>query len=58
MPDPKAVGVGPSAEAQCRRGAGVAQCHHCLVVSAPPAGCLQHNTAIPHAVDESTVADH
>lgn len=41
MPDPKAAGVGPSAEAYCRRGAGVPQWHHCLMVIAPPAGCLK-----------------
>lgn len=49
VPDPKAAGVGPSAKAYCRRGAGVAQCRHCLVVIAPSAGCLQKlHTLISH----------
>lgn len=41
VPDPKAAGVGSSAKAYCSRSAGVSQCHHCIMVIAPPAGCLK-----------------
>lgn len=57
MPDPKAAGVGPSAEADCRRGAGVSQRHHCLMVIAPPAGCLKMIIISQFIVEEIMVLD-
>lgn len=42
MPHSKAARAGPTAEADCRRSAGIPQCHHCLVVNTPSAGCLKN----------------
>lgn len=57
MPNPKATGAGPSGKADCRRGAGVPRCHHCLMVIAPPAGCLSESDVLHFVCRETKKFD-